>query len=208
MFRTALTGGIATGKSYCLDRFEQLGAKTIDADVLARDAVASGSEGLEAVVRRFGRTVLTPSGELDRAALGRIVFEDPTARQNLEAIIHPVVYAAISRWFESLRAGERSGSDRATIAIADIPLLFETGRESEFEAVIVAACRPDQQVERLVARGLARADAEHRLSAQWPIEEKTRRADYVIDTSGAFPDTDAQIEQVWAALNARAAEPR
>ena len=208
MLRTALTGGIATGKSYCLERFEQLGAKTIDADVLARDAVAGGTEGLEAVVRRFGHTVLTASGELDRAALGRIVFEDPIARRSLEAIIHPVVYGAITRWFDSLTKDEDGGSGPPAVAIADIPLLFETGRESEFDAVIVTACRPEQQIERLMARGLGRADAEHRLSAQWPIEEKARLADFVVDTSGAFANTNAQIEQVWTALNARAAAPR
>jgi dephospho-CoA kinase len=208
MLRVALTGGIATGKSYCLEQFERLGAKTIDADVLARDAVAKDSEGLKAVVRRFGVDVLTPAGDMDREALGRIVFDDAAARRDLEAIIHPVVYGAISRWFEWLDANERSGTHTDTIGIADIPLLFETGRQSDFDAVIVAACRPDQQIERLVARGLTRHDAEQRLAAQLPIEEKARGAEFVIDTSGAYPDTDARIKQVWRALSARAAGRR
>jgi dephospho-CoA kinase len=208
MLRVALTGGIATGKSYCLEQFERLGARTIDADVLARDAVAKDSDGLKAVVRRFGGGVMTPDGDLDREALGRIVFEDPAARHDLEAIIHPVVYGAISRWFEWLDANERSGTHTDTIGIADIPLLFETGHQTDFDAVIVAACRRDQQIERLMARGLTRTDAEHRLAAQLPIEEKTRGAEFVIDTSGPYPDTDARIKQVWRALSARAAAPR
>jgi len=208
MLRVALTGGIATGKTYCLEQLERLGAKTIDADVLARDAVAKDSDGLEAVVRRFGGSVLTPDGDLDREALGRIVFEDPAARHDLEAIIHPVVYGAISRWFEWLDANERSGTHTDTIGIADIPLLFETGHQNDFDAVIVAACRRDQQIERLMARGLTRTDAEHRLAAQLPIEEKTRDAEFVIDTSGPYSDTDARIKQVWRALSARAAAPR
>jgi len=208
MLRVALTGGIATGKSYCLEQFERLGAKTIDADVLARDAVAKDSDGLKAVVRRFGGGVMTPDGDLDREALGRIVFEDPAARHDLEAIIHPVVYGAISRWFEWLDANERSGTHTDTIGIADIPLLFETGHQTDFDAVIVAACRRDQQIERLMARGLTRTDAEHRLAAQLPIEEKTRDAEFVIDTSGPYSDTDARIKQVWRALSARAAAPR
>lgn len=208
MFKTALTGSIATGKSYCLEQFERLGAKTIDADVLARDAVAKGSEGLESVVRRFGSGALTPDGDLDREALGRIVFADPAARHDLEAIIHPVVYGAISRWFEWLDANERSGTHPDTIGIADIPLLFETGRQSDFDAVIVAACRPDQQIERLMARGLTRHEAEQRLAAQLPIEEKARGAEFVIDTSGTHSETAAQVGRVWRALSARAAARR
>ena len=154
MLRVGLTGGIATGKSYCLDRFARLGAKTIDADVLARDAVAAGSPGLDAVIRRFGREVVGPDGQLDRPALGRIVFDDAEARRDLEAIVHPVVHAGISRWLASL-------SDGKTIAIADIPLLFETDRDRDFDAVIVIACTADRQLARLRERGLS-TDEAHR----------------------------------------------
>ncbi len=197
MLRVGLTGGIATGKSYCLDRFARLGAKTIDADVLARDAVAAGSPGLDAVIRRFGHEVVGPDGQLDRAALGRIVFDDAEARRDLEAIVHPVVHAGISRWLASL-------SDGKTIAIADIPLLFETDRDRDFDAVIVIACTADRQLARLRERGLSTDEAHRRIAAQMPLEEKTRRADYVIDTSGTFADTDTQINQVWTTLTARA----
>lgn len=193
MLRVGLTGGIATGKSYCLERFGRLGAKTIDADVLAREAVAKGNPGLEAVVRRFGPSVLRPDGNLDREALGRIVFGDAAARRDLEAIIHPEVYRAIESWFATLTDQSKSGA----VAIADIPLLFETNREGDFDVVVVAACSRERQIERLMARGMAKNDAQDRISAQLPIEEKTRRAAYVIDTSGTFDDTDAQVDRLW-----------
>ena len=114
MVRAALTGGIATGKSYCLARFAQLGAATIDADRLARDVVAPGTTGLAKVVERFGQGILRVDGTLDRPALGRIVFADRTARADLEAIIHPEVYRRIGDWFANLPSGTR-------VAIADIP---------------------------------------------------------------------------------------
>ena len=201
MLRVGLTGGIATGKSYCLERFGRLGAKTIDADMLAREAVAKGSPGLEAVVRRFGPSVLRPDGNLDREALGRIVFGDAAARRDLEAIIHPEVYRAIESWFATLTDQSKSGA----VAIADIPLLFETNREGDFDVVVVAACSRERQIERLMARGMAKNDAQDRISAQLPIEEKTRRAAYVIDTSGTFDDTDAQVDRLWRVFKELAA---
>src|SRR5947209_5335555 len=120
MQRVALTGGIATGKSYCLARFAQLGASTIDADALAREAVTAGSPGLAAVVAAFGSGVLAADGSLDRPALARVVFSDPKARAALEAIIHPEVYRRIRQWFANLPSG-------TGVAMADIPLVFETG---------------------------------------------------------------------------------
>ena len=196
MIRVALTGGIASGKSYCLSRFAALGAATIDADVLARQAVATGTTGFDAVRARFGAAVLTPEGGLDRDALGRLIFSDAASRRALEAIVHPVVYGAIERWSDTLLQ-----NGQHTVAIADIPLLFETGRESDFDAVVVAACRPAQQIERLVSRsGLTRADAERRINIQLPLADKARRADYVIDTSGSFDETDAEVNRVWQEL--------
>src|SRR3954452_20492175 len=145
MLRVALTGGIATGKSYCLGRFAAHGVPTIDADVLAREAVAPGSAGLRAVADRFGAAVLSPDGGLDRPALGRIVFRDARARAALEAIIHPEVYRRIRAWFATVPTATR-------LAIADIPLLFETGQEHEFDEVIVTACEPEEQLRRMIAR--------------------------------------------------------
>jgi dephospho-CoA kinase len=196
MLHVALTGGIATGKSYCLAQFAALGAPVIDADRLARDAVAPGSPALEAVIARFGRSILQPDGSLHRAALGRIVFSDRAARADLEAIVHPEVYRRISEWFATRPPGTR-------LAIADIPLLFETGHNHDFDRIIVAACDPLQQLRRLMARdGLSEADARARLDAQWPIEEKIARASYVIRTDGSTADTDAQVRTIYELLNA------
>ena len=192
--RVALTGGIATGKSYCLAVFERLGAPVIDADQVARDVVAPGSDGLAAVVTQFGRSVLLRDGQLNRAALGMIIFANPAARQQLEDIIHPRVYAAVERWFAALTG---------PLGIADIPLLFETSRESDFDLVVVAACRPDQQLARLMARThLSEADARLRIAAQLPLADKVARADYVIDTGGTKEQTATRTEAVWKKLQA------
>jgi dephospho-CoA kinase len=187
VLRVALTGGIATGKSFCLSRFGALGVPVIDADVLARTAVARGSPALAAVAARFGASVLLPGGSLDRAALGRIVFSDRAARADLEAIVHPEVYRRISEWFVTLPATAR-------LAIADIPLLFETGHEHDFDRVIVCACDPAEQLRRVMVRdGLTEREARARLDAQWPIEEKVRRADHVINTDTTVADTESQV---------------
>jgi dephospho-CoA kinase len=201
--RVALTGGIATGKSYCLARFAELGAPTIDADVLARQAVAPGTAGFEAVRARFGSAIVNASGELDRAALGRIVFADHDARLALEAIVHPVVYAAIQRWFSSLAHGRQPRA-----AVADIPLLYETGHEGDFDVVVVAACGDAEQRARLIARsGLTPDEADRRLQAQMPVAAKAARADYVIDTSGTHEQTTEQVRRIWTEITAGGTAP-
>jgi dephospho-CoA kinase len=190
----ALTGGIATGKSYCLGRFAAHGVPIIDADVLAREAAAAGTPGLAAIAERFGAGVLAADGTLDRPALGRIVFGDTKARAALEAIIHPEVYRRIREWFANLPAGTR-------LAMADIPLVFETGHNHDFDEVVVAACDPEEQVRRVMARDhLPDADARARLAAQWPIEEKVKRANRVIWTDRGFAETDRQITDTYTAL--------
>ncbi|HTM27661.1 MAG TPA: dephospho-CoA kinase [Vicinamibacterales bacterium] len=195
MLRVALTGGIATGKSYCLQRFAAQGVPTIDADVLAREAVAPGTAGLAAVAVRFGTAVLRTDGTLDRTALGRIVFADSKARASLEAIVHPEVYRRIRDWF----ANQPSG---VALAIADIPLLFETGHQHDFDEIIVAACDREEQMRRVMARdGLSQSEALDRLSAQWPIDEKVKRANRVIWTDRSFSDTDAQIRAIYESLS-------
>jgi dephospho-CoA kinase len=194
MVRIALTGGIATGKSHCLRRFAELGVPVIDADTLAREAVAPGTSGLDAIVGRFGSGVLAADGALDRAALARIVFADPRARASLEAIVHPEVYRRIREWFANLPPGTR-------LAIADIPLLYETGQEHEFDRVIVAACEPQEQMRRMMSRNsLSEEDARARLAAQWPIPEKVSRADRVIWTDRGNAETDRQVRDVYETL--------
>ena len=193
--RVALTGGIATGKSHVRARFEAFGVPTIDSDVLAHDAVAPSTTGLAAVVNRFGRDVLCSDGTLDRERLAKIVFADPDARRALEAIIHPEVRRATDDWFAALDA------DRHPYAIADIPLLYEVGRDRDFDEVIVVACGPDTQLRRLMERDdMSDGEARQRLSTQLPIDQKVRSADYVIRTDGTFDDTDRQVRAVFDRL--------
>jgi dephospho-CoA kinase len=195
MLRVALTGGIATGKSFCLGRFAAMGVPVIDADLLARDAVAAGSPGLALIAARFGPSVITADGGLDRASLAAIVFADRTARAQLESIVHPEVYRRINEWFANQPPGTR-------LAIADIPLLFETGHEHDFDRVIVCACEPFEQLRRLVERdGLSDQAARARLAAQWPIDEKVARADYVIRTDNGFVETEEQVRETFKRLN-------
>ena len=200
LLRAALTGGIATGKSYVRVRLASHGIPTLDSDVLARDAVAPGSPGLAAVVERFGADILAADGALDRRALGTIVFADPQARADLEAIVHPRVREATTAWLGRLAAAGES------VAVVDIPLLYETGRDRDFDRVIVTSCPRSQQVARVVERdGLSPADAEARIDAQAPTEDKVRRADFVIDTGGTFGDTNRQTDRVVERLLTEAA---
>jgi dephospho-CoA kinase len=193
--RIALTGGIASGKSHVRAQLASYGVPTIDADQLARDVVALGTPGLAAVVRRFGADVLNVSGALDRRKLAGIVFADPAARRDLEAIVHPAVQQATDSWFDTLDAAAHP------FAVADIPLLYEVGREQAFDAVIVAACKPETQVRRVMARdAVTETDARQRLAAQLPIEDKIRRADYVVRTDGTIDETNRQVWRLYHRL--------
>src|SRR5688572_15605119 len=196
MRRVGLTGGIATGKSHVRAVFEALGVPTIDADVLAHKAVAPGSATFEAVKTRFGPAVLDPAGGLDRRKLGSVVFADPQARKDLEAIIHPEVVEAIKRWFSSL------GDQAHPFAIADVPLLYEASRERDYDVVIVTACELATQIRRVMARdGITEAEARQRIAAQLPLDEKVRRADYVIRTDGLLANTNAQVHEIYKRLS-------
>jgi dephospho-CoA kinase len=191
LLRVALTGGIATGKSYVRARLASHGIPTLDADTLARDAVAAGSPGLAAVAARFGAEVLQPDGALDRRRLGALVFADAQARADLEAIVHPRVREATAAWLDRLADGGE------TLAVVDVPLLYETGRDRDFDRVIVTSCPRSQQVTRVVERdGLTPAQAETRIDAQLPTDEKVQRADFVVDTGGTFGDTNRQVDRV------------
>jgi len=179
-------------------RFESLGIPTVDADILARDAVAPGSAGLAAVVHRFGTEVCDADGTLNRRKVGAIVFRDPQARRDLEQIVHPYVREMTERWFASL------DPQRVPFAVADIPLLFEGRREADFEAVIVTACEPATQLNRLMARdGLGEAEARQRIAAQWPLQKKVAKADYVVRTDGSLDDTNRQVDEIASTLRAQ-----
>lgn len=197
MKRVALTGGIATGKSHVRAVFDALGVPTIDADLLSRDTVAPGTPGFAAVTARFGPSVLDARGDIDRRRLGEIVFADAAARRDLEAIIHPAVVTAIDNWFASL------DPTKHPFAIADIPLLFETGREKDYDVVIVTACEPELQVRRVVARDrISDTEARQRIAAQIPAKEKATRAHHVIRTDGSVAETNRQVHAVYQQLRA------
>ena len=191
MLKVALTGGIATGKSYVLDQLRRRGVPCLDADVLAHGVTAPGTEATQAIAARFGPDILEGDGAVDRNKLGQIVFADESARRDLEAIVHPAVYRAITA---ALRAFTLIGG--SPLAVVDVPLLYETGHQSEFERVIVTACPVEVQIRRLVGRGLSEADARLRVAAQLPINDKASRADFVIRTDGSFEETDQQVDQV------------
>jgi dephospho-CoA kinase len=196
MLKVALTGGIGTGKSYVLARFHDLHVPTIDADHLVHRALAVGSPAISVIADRFGRDILAPGGDVDRRKLGAIVFSDDAARRDLEAILHPVVYKAIGDYFGQI--GRDAGN---WAAVADIPLLYETGRHAEFDVVVVTACDLETQVRRVMARDeVTEEEVRRRLAAQWPIQEKVDRADYVVWTGGSYEDTDRQVLEVHGAL--------
>ena len=188
-----LTGGIACGKSTVAQMLQAKGAVLIDADRIAREVVEPGSPILAQVAGRFGTGVLQEDGSLDRKKLGEIVFADKAARKDLEAILHPAIR---TRMWASIEASERERPQRLTVA--DIPLLYESGHEARFPEVMVVYVPEAVQLERLMARDKLTAEqAEARIRAQMPIEEKRRRADVVIDNSGTRENTFEQIDRFW-----------
>ena len=195
--RIALTGGIATGKSYVANKIKDAGVPMVDADVLSREVVAPGTPGLAAVRRRFGPDAVRRDGTMDRVRIAQIVFKDKRARLDLEAIIHPAVQKAIDEFFATL-------PKRTPFAVADIPLLFETGRDNQFNAVVVVACPRELQLQRLMERNkLSKEDAERRLNAQLPIDQKVKKATHVIRTDGTFEETDTQVAELLKKLSAK-----
>ena len=200
MLRVALTGGIGTGKSHVVGLLRQRAVPTLDADQIVRALQQPGQPVHAALLRRFGPGVFGDRGVLDRKRLGAMVFGDAAARGDLEAIVHPPVRRAIDDWFDRCRAGTA-----ARFAVADIPLLFETGRAGVFDRVVVVACEPASQLARIMARdGLPAADARRRIAAQLPIADKADRTDLVVATDGSFEETERQVEAVCRALGARA----
>ena len=187
--RVGLTGGVASGKSTVASMLSDLGAVVVDADTLAREVVAPGTPGLADVVAEFGPGVLDAEGALDRAALGRLVFEDPASRGALEAIIHPLVRA---------RAAELEASaPEGALVVHDIPLLVETGQVGRFDAVLVVDVPTHVQVERAVReRGWTEEEARSRIAAQASREDRLAAATYVIDNTGSHEDLRQRVTEV------------
>jgi dephospho-CoA kinase len=193
-----LTGGIAAGKSTVSRRFAEHGAVVVDADQLARDAVAPGSPGLAAVRERFGPAVVTADGTLDRPALGAIVFADAAARKDLEGITHPEVWRLAQERFDAAQA-----ADPDALVVYDVPLLAEAAgsRPLRFDAVVVVDAPAAVRVERLVEhRGMTRQDAGRRVAAQASDADRLALADHVVDATGSVADTIRSADEVWARL--------
>lgn len=195
MLRVGLTGGLASGKSTVAAMFGELGAVPIDADAIAHGLLARGGRGVTAVVERFGTDVLDQRGHVDRKKVGAIIFSDATARADLNAILHPMIREEI--------AARISRLPKTAIALIDAALLVETGMQRGYDALVVVACRPETQVARAVARGMAASDARARIAAQAPVETKTAVADYVIDTETTLDRTAEQVRGVWEKLKQR-----
>jgi dephospho-CoA kinase len=201
MIVAGLTGGIATGKSTVAALFQQAGARLIDADRIARDAVRRGTPAYAEILVHFGAGILLAGGEIDRKRLAAIIFSSPAQQRVLEGIVHPRVREEISRQLDRIRQEQP-----AATVILDVPLLFESGMNCGLEEVIVVYAPEAVQVRRLMARdGLTEAEARMRIRAQMPIAEKKARATRVIDNSGDLEYTRAQAQEVYRQLATRRA---
>lgn len=201
MLRVGLTGSIGVGKSFVTSVFAELGCRVLDADQTAREVVAAGSPGLRAVAEAFGTEILQADGTLDRARLGAIVFADEEKRLLLNSILHPFIIAAQD---EQLRKWETE--DAGGISVVDAALMIESGGYKRFDKLVVVHCRPEIQLERLMARNaISREEAARRISAQMPQEEKMRYADFLIDSSHGFDDTRRRTLEVYEQLRKLAA---
>lgn len=198
MLRVGLTGGIGAGKSAVSRLLAAHGAVVIDADLLAREVVAPGSEGLRAVLEEFGPQLLLPDGSLDRAALGALVFPDPIRLAALNAIVHPLIGR---RTAELTQQAEDQG---APVLVHDVPLLTENGLAGAYDLVVVVDVPPEVQLQRLVgARGMDAADAQARIARQAGREQRLAVADEVIDNSGTLEQLAAQVDALWQRLQSR-----
>lgn len=199
MLRVGLTGNVASGKSTVADAWRAAGARVIDADVLARQAVAPGSPGLAAIRRRFGDEVFDDADALDRAALRRTVFADPAARRDLEGIVHPEVARLRA---DAERAARTEG---AKLVVHEIPLLFETGLDREMDLVVLVHSTDELRIARLVdMRGLTESEAHAIMDAQLPAATKLERADIVIRNEATPEDLRRRALEVLAQLERRA----
>jgi dephospho-CoA kinase len=196
-----LTGGIGSGKSTVARMLEERGAVVVDADDLSHRAIAPGTPGHEKVVERFGSNVLAPGGDVDREALASIVFADPAARRDLEAIVHPEVRRMFAEKAERYR-------DTDDVVVLSAPLIVESGMQGAFDVLLVVSTRVETQVRRLMReRGMSEGDVRARIAAQLPLEAEAEAADVIIDNEGTLEELEGQVDRVWEDLRARAARP-
>ena len=197
MLLVGLTGGIGSGKSTVARLLEKRGAVVFDADLLAREAVEPGTPGHAAVIERFGADVLAPGGELDREALASIVFADPSARRDLEEIVHPEVRRLFAEGSEAYR-------DTDSVVVFSAPLLVETGMHTAFEVLVVVSATVATQIERLMhQRGMSEPSIRARIDAQAPLEDKAAVAEFLVDNEGTLDELESQVDRLWNDLSAR-----
>lgn len=195
MLKVALTGNIASGKSTVARSWREEGARVIESDALARQAVARGTPALERIAGRWGPGILLPTGELDRAALRDVVFCDDVERRHLEGIVHPEVNRLRTEAFA------RAEEEGVRVVAADIPLLFEVGLEKEFDVVVLVDAPEDVRLHRLVEnRGIGSEMARRMIAAQWPSSRKRVVSDFVIENSGTVAELKERAREIWAAL--------
>jgi len=193
LVKVGLTGGIATGKSSTLDGWQQAGAVGIDADILAHQALTPRTPTWDQVVRTFGSKILNKDETVNRPKLGKIVFANEKKRESLNRIIHPMVE---KMWTEHIKKLEREGVAR--IVVVAIPLLYEVAVETQFDCVVVVGCSESIQLARLTRKGLGKTEAHARIRAQWPLQTKMDRADFVIWNDGLLEVLHQQAETIWA----------
>ena len=184
MVKVGLTGGIASGKSTVAAMLRARGCHVLEMDPIGHELLEPHAAAYADVVREFGRDVLNPSGAIDRGKLGAIVFADKNKRERLNAILHPRILERVGEWFA---ARQRDGAD---FAVVEAALIYEAGYQKQLDHTVVCWCRPEQQIARLERRGLTRDQAQARINAQMPIDEKRRLADDVIDCSKSIEETN------------------
>jgi dephospho-CoA kinase len=189
MLRLGLTGGIASGKSAVAAMLREIGFAVLDADSLAHKLIEPGQPACDEVLKEFGPSITDPSGRIDRTKLGAIVFADRRKLDRLNAIVHPLVAEVIFGQFEVWRRGGVRDA-----VFVEAALLVESGIDKKLDGLVVVWCTPEQQLERLLARGLSETEARRRIAAQLPIEEKLRLAAEKIDCSGSLEQTRRQVE--------------
>ncbi len=200
MLRVGLTGGIGCGKSTVAAMMREFGCHVIEADPLAHKLIEPGQPAFQDVMRAFGPEILHADGQVDRAKLGAIVFADADKLLRLNAIVHPRVLTELERQFSEFAAANPAG-----VAVVEAALLVEAGYVKHLDRLVVAWCKPGQQMERLLVRGLSREQIEQRIAAQMPLEEKRRCADDEVDCSVAHEETRGQVERLVARLKQLAA---
>ena len=199
MLKVGLTGSIGTGKSTVASIFKELGAYVIDADEVVHKLLKR-KDIKEKIRKEFG-DVFTPEGEIDRKKLASIVFNNPEKKKKLEQILHPEVFKEIEKFFKQVEE-----KDPNAVAIADVPLMIETGSYKNYYPVIVVYAPREVQLERLIKRGMDKEDALRRIKSQMPIEEKVKYADIVIDNTGSLQDLRKKVEEVYEKLKKMAAD--